>query len=149
MPGLQPLSYDPMKVVQIFMGIPLTGFAKDKKVKIAMAEDRWSLHIGVDGEVTRVLSRNQSGEITISLAASSPMNDVFSAAFALDNLTGAGAAEYSMTELNGSSIFSCSQAWIKKQPDTERGKELGELEWVLSFGKPDLYFIGGLNVVAL
>ncbi|MBI5543608.1 MAG: DUF3277 family protein [Deltaproteobacteria bacterium] len=139
---MQPLAYDPKKVASNFIGNIITGYAKDKKIKVSFAEDTWSLYVGCDGDFTRVVNRNESGEITISLAASSPSNDVLAAAWALDKQTGQGSGAFNVEDFNGTSLFG-AVAWVKKLPDLERGKELGENEWVLSFGKPNVVFLGG------
>jgi hypothetical protein len=141
----QPKTYDPSKVVATFKGNILTGFGKDSKIEVERNEDAVSLDVGCDGEFCRSINRNKSGKLKLTFMQSSPSNDVLSAALAIDELTGAGAGEFSLEDLNGTSLVNCI-AWVTKQAPIKRGKTVVENEWTLETGKLE-GFNGGNSVV--
>lgn len=145
MPTVQPRTYDPARVVVTFKGSIITGYGKDSLVEAERNEDAFSLDVGCDGEFCRSANRNKSGSIKLTLMASSPSNDILSAALAVDELSGAGAGEFSIADLNGTSLLNCV-AWVKKQTPLKRGKTVAENEWTLETGKM-LSHVGGNSVV--
>ena len=64
---LTPYAYDPKKVKLYLMQQRVTGFAADTKIVVSRNEDNIYPHVGVDGEMSAALSRNQSGVMTVSL----------------------------------------------------------------------------------
>ena len=146
MATVQPRTYDPNKVVCSFKGNIITGYGKDSRIEAERSEDLFTTQVGCDGEFARSLSRNKSGTVKITLLATSPTNDVLSAALALDELTGAGAGELGIEDTNGTSLAHTSVAWVKKMVPLKRGKEVEENEWTLECGQLDL-FIGGSSIV--
>lgn len=148
MATVQPRTYDPNKVVCTFKGNIITGYGKDSRVEIERNEDLFTTVVGCDGEFARSVNRNKSGTIKIVLLASSPTNDVLSAALALDELTGAGAGEFSCEDTNGTSLANAKVAWVKKMVPLKRGKEVDENEWTLECGQIDMFVGGNSQVTA-
>lgn len=139
---MQPSTFDPKRIVIVYFGNVIGGYAEDNFIEVDFLEESFTIYIGADGEASRALNRNQSAEIKIRLAATSYSNDTLSAIHALDRLTGAGAGDFRMEDGNGTSIAHASSAWIKKPPSTAYGKKIGEREWLLATGKLD-HFVGG------
>lgn len=136
------LSYDPAQVAVIFLGTPLHGFIDGVFIKWSRNEDAFKLQVGADGEVARVRNRNRSGTLAITLQQTSLSNDVLSAAAALDELGTGGVGALLIKDLNGTTLISTLAAWVKKVPEGELGKELGQREWVLECGALTI-FAGG------
>jgi len=136
------LSYDPGQVIVTFLGTPLHGFADGTYVKIVRNEEAFKLQVGADGEPARVRNRNRSGQVSIILQQSSIRNDVLSAAAALDELAAGGVGALLIKDLNGTTLVNALAAWVRKLPETELGKELGQREWVLETGQLTM-FVGG------
>jgi hypothetical protein len=136
------LSFDPSQVIVAFLGTPLHGFIDGVFVKVSRNEEAFKLQVGADGEAARVRNRNRSGQVTITLQQTSVSNDVLSAAAALDELGSGGVGALLIKDLNGSTLVSALSAWVRKVPDAELGKELGQREWVLETGTLAM-FIGG------
>lgn len=136
-------TYDPALVNVSFSGLPLTGFAPDSFLKVSRNEDGFALTVGAGGEAARSQSRNRSGEVTITLMATSQANDLLSAIANADELAGTGVGTLFIKELNGTTLVMAESAWVKKMPDMERGKEITEVEWVFTCADLSM-FLGGL-----
>lgn len=139
-------SYDPKNHTCIFAGKILSGFADGTFIKVKRNVDMFSLKVGVDGSGTRSKSNDKSGQVEISLMASSASNDDLSALALLDeqNLgsTSSGVGALVIKDNQGTSKVAAATAWIKKFPDWERAKEIGVLTWVIESDEIDI-FLGG------
>lgn len=136
-------TYDPALVIPTFAGNLLTGFGPDTFIKVERNEDGFTLAVGAGGEAARAQSRNRSGTVTFTVLATSQTNDILSAIAAADELSGTGVAEFQLSEVNGTTLCHAANAWVKKLPSVERGKEVGTVEWVLECDSIEV-FAGGL-----
>ena len=130
-----PRTYDPQKVVVIFAGNIITGFAADSIIEVDFNEDSVTVEVGADGEFARVISRNESAEFKIRLMQTSPSNDVLDAMHAADKATGRGFAPLLVKDESGTAVAGAESAWVKKLPPLKRGKGIETNEWVLGCGK--------------
>jgi hypothetical protein len=137
-------NYDPGKVVAIFRGIPLSGFAEGTFIAGEREVDAFSKVAGARGEITRVRSRNRSGMVTITLMAESPSNDSLSAVAILDEASGLGFGPLTVKDLNGNTILSAPVAWIQKVPNVEHATDASTREWVIAVASFDVYVGGAL-----
>lgn len=137
-------TYDPALHLASFAGIPFgTSFGKDAFIKASRNEDGFTLAVGVAGEAARAKNNNHSGTVEVTVMANSQICDALSAIVAADEVAGTGVAPFFLKELNGTSVLFAQDAWVKKLPDMERGKEAGEVTFV--FECRDLkIFNGGL-----
>jgi hypothetical protein len=60
----------------------------------------------------------------------SPSNSYLSSILAIDKATNLGQRPLQITDLSGGLIMFWPFAWIKKAPDVEFGKDIGERAWV-------------------
>lgn len=124
---LTPFAYDPKKVRLFLMTQRVSGFAADTKIVVARNEDNTIPHVGVDGEVSVALSRNQSGVLTVSLQNTSKWNNVLSTWQKQASITG---LVFFPVLLEGSQGLGLSTVgWIQKQPDLTYGTEVGQMDW--------------------
>lgn len=135
-------TYDPKQFTLIIGGHIATGFSDDDFIELERDEDAWMKKVGVDGEVTRAKSNNQSGHIIIRLMQSSATNDVLSAFAVLDENANTGAVPVLAKDSTGRSAFSTDFAWVKKFPKTTWKKGVAFWEWTLDCGNLTT-FIGG------
>jgi hypothetical protein len=63
--------------------------------------------------------------------ATSASNDTLSAQHALDEASGNGAVPLLIKDLSGRTVAEAPNAWIRKLPMVEFGREVGTREWVL------------------
>ncbi len=123
-------TYDPSKVIIVFAGRVLSGFAEGTKVTVEHDEDAWTTQIGVDGEGTRSKSNNRSGTITVELMQSSDDNLFLYGIYEIDRNSNAGALPLLVKDGSGTSIHMAETAWISKLPSAEYAIEAGAREWI-------------------
>jgi hypothetical protein len=123
-------TYDPSQVVVSVNGIPVSGFADGTGVKVSRSNNLYEKVNGMDGHTSRSKSMDRSGEISITLAQTSPSNTVFSTLAMLDETSNAGVCIVAITDLSGSSQYATASAWIRKPADAEFGKTISNREWV-------------------
>ena len=139
----QTKTYNPKAVQLSFLGNIASGYAEGTMITATRNEDDFTAQAGTTGEVTRVANCNRTGTVTIRLKAASQFNDVLSALRQQDLLFGNALGPLFIKELNGTTLVSAAEAWIKRQPDMERGKEESVVEWTLECADLDA-FLGGL-----
>lgn len=123
-------TYDTNKILVVFGGYTLDGFAEDSKVTVEYNEDSWTLQIGVDGEGTRSKVNNRSGKVTVRLRQTADSNAILSGLAESDRLTNAGALPLMVKDAGGDSLHLAETAWIVRIPSAEYAAEAGEREWV-------------------
>jgi hypothetical protein len=125
-------TFDPSLVILTVKGVPIGGYADGTGVKVSRSEDSFSMVTGMDGVTSRAKSTNKSGEVTITLAQTSPSNAFLSALCALDEAQNKGVVPVMISDLSGTSVYASGTGWIKKPADAEFGKEVSNREWVVS-----------------
>jgi len=125
-------TYDPAKFHLSIGGVPISGYAPDTFISAERAENGFTTQVGASGEVTRTRNNNRTGTVTVTLMASSLSNDVLNAYAQLDELSSTGIFVLSGFEFNGTSSLLAENAWVEKLPQTQRAKELGQVEWVIA-----------------
>ena len=135
--------WDPSKFLIVVGGITVQEYAPGTFIKAEHNEDLYSLEIGADGSPCRVRNANESGTFEITLLKSSQSNAALSALAILDRSSGQGIVPVLIKDLNGTALASAQSAWIRKPAPIERGKENGDLTWVLETPKLRI-FQGGI-----
>lgn len=130
--------WDPQKFKITVGAISVVQFAAGTFIKASFNEDLYSLEIGADGGGCRVRNANESGRFEITLLKSSPTNDLFSALAILDRQSGLGIVPVQVKDLSGTAVANAEHAWVVKPADIERGKELGDVTWILETEKLEL-----------
>ncbi len=138
-------TYDPSMAVLVVNGIPIGGYADGTGIKVSRSNDAYSKVTGMDGVTSRAKSVDRSGEIVITLAQTSPSNDVLSALAALDEAQNTGVVAVIITDLSGRSVYSSAKAWIRKPADAEFGKEISNREWTLDCAELAVFSGGNPN----
>jgi hypothetical protein len=135
-------TFDPKQTVFIAGGIPIGGFADGTFIAVERSNDTFSKVSGADGIVSRAKSNDLSGTITITLAQTSPSNDILTGFAQADEQTNNGVIPLSVSDLSGRANFVSAFGWVRKMPNAEFGKEITDREWV--FDCADLnWFMGG------
>lgn len=137
-------SYDPKSVIITVGGVPISGFADGTFLEITADTPQFSKTVGADGFTTRVKSNNYGGVMTITLAQSSPSNDVLSGFLALDRAINAGVVPVLVKDMSGSTLFFAGTAWIQQFPDVVFGNEINTRAWILDLADMEI-FVGGNN----
>jgi ABC-type uncharacterized transport system permease subunit len=132
-------TYDSNKVVVIFGGVELTGFAPDSKVSVARNTDAFTLQMGVDGKGTRSKTNDRSGRFTVQLMQTSESNAILQAFATADELNNAGVLPMLVKDLGGATLHAAQQAWVVKQPDSAFNAEAEAREWVFETDVLDMF----------
>ena len=143
MSGSSVRTYSPDRIVVIYGGIPITGFAEDTFVTITPLADLSTMRVGADGEVSRSISTNKCCTMELTLQQTSPTNDQLSVFIEQDALSGGILLPLMVQDLRGRTVFVASQAWISKRPPIVFGREAGDRAWELTTGAPSVWFAGG------
>lgn len=130
LPGVPNGTYDPQKVILTFGGIIIAGFAKGSFIKAKRNSDTFKTVVGASGEESWDKSADRSGEVEVTLMATSQDNDSLMAIYASDELSGTGLAPLFIKELNGTTLLIASFARLAKPADVERGAEQGHAVWL-------------------
>lgn len=136
-------TYDPKQIVVTFGGRQITGFADGTFVTVRRNADAWSLQMGTDGEGTRSKSNDNSGQVEISLMQSSLSNDFLSSIAISDQVANAGLLPLLVKDVNGNFLATAEQAFIKKLPDSEYGREATNRSYIIETDNLVL-FLGGV-----
>jgi hypothetical protein len=136
------LTYDPSQVIISVGGIPMSGFADGTFVSIMRSEDAYSKINGADGVTSRAKSSDKSGEMTLTLAQTSPSNDVLSGIALADELTNGGVVPIIVKDASGRTNYFSGNGWIRKTPEAAFGKEVDNREWTFDLADLDV-FAGG------
>lgn len=133
-------TFDPKRWAFIVAGIPVVGLATDSMITVKRSEDSYTKYVGVLGEVTRSRQYNNSGEFEFKLMQSSPLNDVFSGLRLLDDMSNGGVVPIVLKDFNGATVLTCGEAWIRKNPDYELGKDMKEVVWTFDAADLEEFF---------
>lgn len=135
-------TYDPGRYVLVAFDQEVTGYADGTFIEADRAEDAFSTHVGGQGEVTRVRSRNATGTIKVTLAGSSPTNRIFSDKAKQDELDGSSVTDITLKDLNGDTVIHAPEAWLMKSSSVAVGTDLEDREWTFACAKLDMQ-VGG------
>lgn len=134
--------WDPQKFTITIGSIIATQFANGTFIKASHDEDLYSYEPSASGGVgCRIRNANEAGKFEVTLLKSSPTNDLLSALSILDRATGQGVVPVQVKDGNGAAVASAELAWVVKPADLERGKELGDVTWILQ--TPELKMVQG------
>lgn len=135
-------TYDPSQVIINFSGVQLSGFADGTFITASRRNDMFTMVVGADGETSRSKSSDRSGEVALTLKATSPSNDILAAIQIADELSNSGVKPLVITDKSGRTTLFSGTAWLRKPADVEFGMEVNDREW--NFDCPDLdVFVGG------
>lgn len=108
----------------------------EEGITIAPAEDVDNMAVGADGTPMHSLNANKSGEVTVRLLKTSPVNQQLAQMFAYQRASAANHGQNTLTLANPYSqdIVTCQQVAFKRAPNLTYAKEGGMNEWVFNAG---------------
>lgn len=115
-------TFNPKKVTVMFGGRVVTGFAEGSMVQCEKNEDNSIPHVGALGEVSRAISADNTGKITISLASTSPWIRIFAQEANSEELVPCNVVDMNTNGVN----VGGTECWIVKAPDINIGNEVEE-----------------------
>jgi hypothetical protein len=137
-------TFSPKETAVIVGSAIISGFADGTYIDAERTSDSFTMSSGADGQVTRVASADKSGTITLTLAQSSPSNDVLSAIALNDENTGTGVVPIAIKDNSGTTTLVAAEGWIRKPANVSFSKEIETREWVIDCAEVE-FFVGGNN----
>lgn len=141
-------NYSPEDVVMIIandkFSHTVSGMADGTFISYERAVDRATLYTGADLSAARVLRRNKSGTVTVTLHQSAESNDVFSQIAQNDEDAHNNSWLFSVTikDLLGRSVFFAPQAFIGTDPTMNYSTDLETREWGITVIDVNRHFGG-------
>lgn len=141
-------NYSPEDVVMIIsndrFSHTISGLADGAFISYAREVPRATLYTGADLSAARVLRRNKSGTVTLTLHQASESNDVLSELARLDEEAHNNDWLFNVTikDLLGRSVFFAPQAFIGNDPDVSYSTDLETREWTIQVMNVERHFGG-------
>ena len=132
-------TFDPASVVISFGGIPLSGFADGTFLEITADNPQFTKVVGADGFTTRVKSNNYGAVATLTLAQSSPSNEILSGFLNQDRLNDDGVYPLLIKDMSGTTVVFSATGWIQQFPNITFGNELNNREWIIDLADIDIF----------
>jgi hypothetical protein len=131
-------TYSPEAVVLVLSNSEfvhtVSGFADGTFITVTRQTPASELYVGADLSAGRVKRRNKSSNIDVTLHQFSPSNTVLQAIQRADEEDNGNKYVFAMTlkDLSGQTLFSASQAFIAKVPDTTFATTAETRAWTIS-----------------
>lgn len=122
--------YNPKKINGGWSNIPFLGYMDGTFVEIEFAEDAVTTHVGSQGDVSVVLNANRMATVTVTLIQGSPTNEALSKLVPDARANRLPTAPFSLKDLNGTTLVSGKDAFIRKTAKIEFGKSITGRQWV-------------------
>lgn len=124
------LNYSPSDVSVTIAGLySVTGFSEGTFIRITKDTQQVSVTRAMDGTIARVKSPDTGWKVEITLAQSSPANDVFSTLWNTDKVTGMGKFPLFIKDGSGSTMFMAGTAWVEELPDIVFSNSMETRTW--------------------
>lgn len=127
----------------------ISGTAEGTFVSYERSVDRSTLVVGSDLFATRVLRRNKSGTVTLTLMQASTSNDVLSMIALRDEESHDNRYLFSVTinDLSGRSVFFAPEAFIGNDPSVSYSEGSENRDWTITVTSVEKH-IGGNALIA-
>ena len=133
-------------------GNPISGWGEGDALDIEPMGDSWTTTVGGDGDIVRSFTGQKTFNITLRLLSTSTSNDVLSALHVADtSIAKAGGPglpfSFFAKDINGTSLFAFTSAWITKLPKYTRANAQKDREWTLCATDGAIFIGGALPIV--
>lgn len=146
-------NYSPEDVVMIisndiFGTHTISGTADGTFISYERSVDRATLYVGSDLSSARVLRRNKSGTVSLTLHQSAESNDVLSMIALRDEEAHDNSYLFSVTikDLSGRSVFFAPEAFIGNDPTTSYSTDLETRDWTITVTSVERHTGGNAKV---
>ena len=134
-------TYDPKDITASVDGNKISGFA-EQMITAERESDQVVDEAGAQGDVTRVITNDRRGNITITLLPTSPSNLLLSERVNGDAANGVDRRfSILIKDQRGKDLVSASDCWIRKPPRMVWNKGVEAREWAIRAA--DLHITAG------
>lgn len=142
--------YSPKDVVVLLGGFyQVTGYAEDTFINILRDVKPFDAERAMDGEQARIYRKDTGYTVELTLAQSSPTNNILSAMYNVDIATQMGKFPLMIKDLKGSTTFFAGTAWIESPPDVSFSNGMETRTWTFGTAQAALNIGGNTEGVAL
>lgn len=131
-------TYDPKAVIITFGALIVTGYVDGTYLTAAYDGDQFEKIRGTDGGVDRINKNINDLLLTLTIKQTSPTNTALTEIARQDRIANLGVLPFLVKELNGTTLISAPQAWIKKQADVSYGSGIEGREWTFDTGPAEM-----------
>jgi len=118
-------TYDPRDVFVVVDGVVITGLAEGTFVTARRLEPKFNVHVGAQGEVSRAVNANPTGEIVIRTKNTSPFN-----VFLKEKGKSRGTFSVQVIDRNTNGVLAGgNEGWLQEEPEWSYGAEIEVREW--------------------
>lgn len=136
--------YNPKKINGGWNNVPFLGYMDGTFVDIEFAEDAVTTHVGSQGDISVVLNANRLATVTITLIQGSPTNEALSKLVPDARRNSVPTGTFSLSDLNGTTLVSGKDAFIRKTAKIEFAKNITGRQWVFVIPEAEvLVGVGG------
>ena len=121
----------PVVTAAYAIGDPIKGYAADSFVEIKPLGGGVVPQVGIDGEVTRLVSTDETHEITLTLMQTSESHIYLLERWRKDREDGSGIFTIGVRDGSVQAEHYSHKAWIKNLPEYQYGREAGEFKWTI------------------
>lgn len=135
--------YSPQEVeVLLFGAHKLTGYVEDTFINLTKDFQSFTKVESMDGKVSRTFRDSGSYTLTLTLAQSSPSNDILSKIWIFDQATNLAKFSILVKDNTGSTFFYAPTCWIQSSPDVVMSSDIEPRAWVFQCAGADIN-VGG------
>lgn len=137
------LHYSPLDVTVTVAGLyTVEGYVDGTFINISKDVKPFDKMRSMDGEVSRIYKKDEGYTLQITLAQSSPANDLFSAIYNLDVATQIGKFPLFIKDNRGSTNFMSLTTWVEDLPQVTFSNDMESRVWTFGCTQATLH-IGG------
>jgi hypothetical protein len=127
-------TYDPKKVIVTFGTLALSGYMDGTFITITPEGDAFEKHKGADGSIDRVNKNSYSFEVSLVLKQTAPANVSLAGLKYADQESNKGILPLTIKDFSGTSLFTATSAWLRREPDSEFGDSMSSRTWIFDTG---------------
>ena len=124
-------TYDASQVILSINGTVLGGFADGTFVEVERTSPSFTKIVGADGRTSRAKTNDISGSVTVTLAQTSPSNDVLSLLHNQDLINNTAIFPVMMQDASGTTTLFTGTGWVEGLPKTDFAKDISNRAWVI------------------
>lgn len=124
-------TYSPEDVIILVAGfLKIEGLMDGSFVSIVANSPIATAERTADGKVARLVNKDDTYTVAITLTSTSESNDVLTKLALVDRLTAKGILPILIKDTRGSSLFFSPSAWIEVMPNQEFTDDISSRTWI-------------------
>ena len=131
--------YSPKKINGGWNNVQFLGFMDGTFIEIEYAEDAVTTHVGAQGDVSVVLNANQLATVTVTFIQGADVNEQLSKLVPSAKRNSLPTGAISINDLNGTTLISGKNAFIRKTAKVEFAKNITGRQWIFVIPEAEIF----------